>query len=370
MAPDSSSRIRHILGRALEGHGLDRAAALRLLELGPGGPRDEVFAAARELRRRFFGDGVFLYGFLYASTFCRNDCRFCCYRRASTRCRRYRKDPAEILAAARGLAAAGVHLLDLTMGEDPLLVAEPGLPALAALVRALSAETGLPVMVSPGVVAPVGLAALREAGAVWYALYQETHNRRLFARLRTGQDYDTRWQAKLEARRLGFLLEEGVLCGVGERPQDRVDSLEAMASLAADQVRAMSFVPQPGTPLGRRRPPGSAAELLMIAVMRLGLPDRLIPASLDVDGIDGLAARLAAGANVVSSLVLPGHGLAGVANAERDIEEGRRTLEAVRRVLEAQALSVASHERYAWYVARRQEQVSERRGPEPVAEGP
>ena len=63
----------------------------------------------------------------------------------------------------------------------------------------------------------------------------------------------------------------------------------------------------------------------MIAVMRLAMPDRLIPASLDVEGIAGLEARLEAGANVVTSIVPPQSGLAGVSQAELDIDAGLRT---------------------------------------------
>lgn len=49
--------------------------------------------------------------------------------------------------------------------------------------------------------------------------------------------------------------------------------------------------------------------------MRLLFPDKLIPASLDVDGISGLELRLMAGANVVTSIIPPNEGLAGVAQS-------------------------------------------------------
>jgi methylornithine synthase len=95
-------------------------------------------------------------------------------------------------------------------------------------------------------------------------------------------------------------------------------------------------------------------ELAAIAVLRLALPDRLIPASLDVAGLDGLERRLAAGANVVTSLIPPGQGLAGVAQSALDIEEGRRTVKEVREVLERCALAPASREEYLdWLEARK-----------------
>ncbi len=71
-------------------------------------------------------------------------------------------------------------------------------------------------MLSPGVVSGEALQQFAAAGADWYACYQETHNRALFARLRLHQSFDERLQAKRLARRYGMLVEEGILKGVGE----------------------------------------------------------------------------------------------------------------------------------------------------------
>jgi methylornithine synthase len=91
----------------------------------------------------------------------------------------------------------------------------------------------------------------------------------------------------------------------------------------------MTFVPQAGTPMAGAPSAGDSDELLTIAAMRLTMPGRFIPASLDVDGIAGLERRLQAGANVVTSIVPPTVGLAGVSQAELDIDEGYRTVHGV-----------------------------------------
>ena len=75
--------------------------------------------------------------------------------------------------------------------------------------------------------------------------------------------------------------------------------------------------------------PDPLREMLTIAVLRLKYPDRLIPATLDVAGLNGLQNRLAAGANVVTSLVPPGFGLAGVARKSLDIDDARRTVDGI-----------------------------------------
>ena len=100
--------------------------------------------------------------------------------------------------------------------------------------------------------------------------------------------------------------------------------------------------------------PNSLRELLIIAVLRLVFPDRLIPATLDVAGLAGLHSRLAAGANVVTSLVPPGFGLAGVAQSSLDIDEAKRTAGSIFPELEKLGLRAASSEDYiAWVENRR-----------------
>ena len=351
-ATSQAATVRTLCARALEGERLDRAALETLLAVDDERLAGEVFAAAREARARHFGDGVFLYGFVYFSTYCRNACTFCYYRADNPVPPRYRKSPDEVVEICTGLAASGVDLLDLTMGEDPALHDEPGYGTVVDLVRAVRSATGLPVMVSPGVLPAAALRDLRAAGADWYALYQETHSPELYAWLRVGQDFAARAAARRAARAAGLLVEDGILTGLGDTAADRARSVDAMRDAGWEQVRVMTFVPQEGTPLADVPPAGDLAELLTIAVLRLTLPDRLIPASLDVDGIRGLERRLVAGANVVTSIVPPTTGLAGVSNPVLDIAEGQRTVAGVLPHLERLGLRPAGREAYLATLAR------------------
>jgi len=321
-----------------------------------------LFKTARKIRERHFHKRIFLYGFLYTSTYCRNDCSFCFFRRSNPDSTRYRKDKSDILSAAMRLAESGVHLIDLTMGEDPVLfnATGDGFEQLLDLVVSLRKTTGLPVMVSPGVMSHIQLEMLAGAGASWYACYQETHNRRLFETLRPEQNFDTRMTAKINAHSKGLLIEEGLLCGVDETLDDISHSLMAMEELHADQIRSMTFIPQPGTPMAGSSPRGSHRETILTAVMRILFPDILIPASLDVDGIDGLKRRLDAGANVITSIVPPGAGLAGVARHSLGIEDGSRTVRAVSSVLAACGLEIATQEEYGHWITNRQKHILDR----------
>ena len=118
----------------------------------------------------------------------------------------------------------------------------------------------------------------------------------------------------------------------------------------------MRYVPHPATLPTADESEGHEQELNAIAVMRLCMPDRLIPASLDVDGLRGMAVRLAAGANVVTSIIPSGFGLSGVAS-ERDIATTLRDVAAVRSSLESLGYAVADQDAYRiWTEERKQQQ--------------
>lgn len=367
--PTSNQTLAQILNKAVDGRLLTKDEIVFLLEVEDEHQQDTIFKTARNLRRQHFGKKVFLYGFLYISTYCRNDCSFCFFRKSNIASQRYRKDEEEIVAAARELTESGVHLIDLTMGEDPAFLhnGHEGVGKFIRLVESVRTATGAPIMVSSGVVAETVLQQLATVGVTWYACYQETHQRNLYHRLRPGQRYDERFELKRSAHRLGLLIEEGVLRGVGESSGDIADSVEAMRFLDADQVRVMNFVPQKGTPLANRMPSDSRQELLTTAILRLSFPDRLVPASLDVDGLAGLKQRLRAGANVVTSLVPPGQGFAGVAQSSLDIADGKRTRNMVEPVLHESGLTPASSEEYLTWVKARQKVLAMKNMPEAIA---
>jgi len=361
---DSQSQLAKILDKAKREEILDGNEIVFLLGLTQENSIEAVFHAARELRSRHFGNRIFLYGFVYLSTYCRNECNFCYFRKSNALPERYRRDVSEIVEAAKSLAESGVHLIDLTLGEDPQYFEEQGFDGLIELIEAVREATDLPIMVSPGVVPADVLSDFARAGVSWYACYQETHNRKLFKRLRPGQGYDARLENKERAGPLGLLTEEGLLCGVGESARDIADSIEVMRSLEVSQMRAMSFVPQQGTPLQSWQEANRLREILTLAILRLVFPDRLIPATLDVEGLSGLQARLDAGANVVTSLVPPGFGLAGVAQSSLDIADARRTMNSIAPELEKLGLQAASLEDYASWIESRRAQIRSARSGE------
>lgn len=287
----------------------------------------KLFVQARQVRFQQTGYKIFVYGFIYLSTYCRNSCSFCSYSQKNTALPRYRKNKKDVLAIAKQLANDGVHLLDLTLGEDPYFLAEKGFSELLEMITEVKKETGLSIMVSPGVLPKPYYKKLKDVGADWYACYQENHNEKEFSRLRPEQDYMLRQNARKWAHEAGLLVEDGLLTGTGESIESIAQSMGSFQSAPLSQARIMSYIGHettiPMQSLSRD------TELRAISLIRLANPDYLIPASLDIDGLKGLKSRIEAGANLVTSIVPHGFGLCGVASQD-DIENQQRSVKAVK----------------------------------------
>ncbi|NLT38549.1 MAG: methylornithine synthase PylB [Methanomassiliicoccus sp.] len=318
------STVDGLLAKAWDQEHLTHDDIVNLLSVRNERDISMLFETAREIKERNFDNKVFLYGFVYFSTYCRNNCSFCFYRQSNDDSVRYRKTKEEIISLAVALEDAGVHLIDLTMGEDPRYHAGSK-QALLDVIQGVSDEVRTPIMASPGVIPKDLFNDMRNSGVDWFACYQETHNQALFTRLRPDQDYYERYMQKIWARRSGLLTEEGIMVGVGESIDDRATSIEVMLQEGVQQVRAMTFVPQKNTPMETVPTTTYLDELVTMAVMRLVHQDKLIPASLDIQGVSGLKPRLDAGANVITSIIPPEKGLAGVAQHVLEIDTGERS---------------------------------------------
>ncbi|AMK13703.1 pyrrolysine biosynthesis radical SAM protein PylB [methanogenic archaeon mixed culture ISO4-G1] len=306
---------------------------------------EELFAAARRVREKEFGKKIFTYGFVYFSTYCRNNCSFCIFRHSNDELGRYRKSVEEIVQLSAALQDSGINLSDLTMGEDPYMIAND-YEKFLEIVSAVKDQVGISIMASPGAMPQHMFTKVRDAGADFYACYQETYNRNLFESLRLNQSFDDRRNQKIWAMQAGLLAEDGMMIGLGENVRDRAETIAEMSSLGCGQIRAMTFVPQPNTPMQDYVQYDSTDELKAIAVMRLVNHDILIPCSLDVEGFAGFNSRLDAGANVITSIIPPSKNLAGVAQHEMDIENGNRSVAHVMEMLDKKGLRHATDAEY------------------------
>jgi biotin synthase len=264
-------------GRALldEGRSLTADELARLSRL-PDVAVPSLAALAHEVRLGRCGPTVEVEGILSAKTGgCPEDCQFC------SQSSRYDTsvqgmpflDTEEVLAAARETAKLGASEFCLVLavrGPD-----ERTLERILSLVPIVRDETGLHVAVSAGILEP-GQADRLAAGGV----HRYNHNletaRSFFDRIVTTHTWDERWQTCLDVKGAGMELCCGVLLGMGESDEQRLEIIGQLAALEPAEVPVNFLDPRPGTPLAIRRPVRPLEAIRWIALFRLGLPEVIL----------------------------------------------------------------------------------------------
>jgi FO synthase len=196
----------------------------------------------------------------------------------------------EVVAVAREGAAAGCHEALFTLGDKPELrysVArdelrelgvETTLEYLARAAQAVLDETGLLPHLNPGVMTRAELEALRPISASMGMMLETTADR-LSAR---GGPH---WASpdKIPARRLETIrlagelsipFTSGVLIGIGETREERIDALLALKALGEEhghvqEVIVQNFRAKPGTRMAAHPEPSLDDHLWTIAVARI-----------------------------------------------------------------------------------------------------
>jgi len=256
-----------------------------------GAPLAELLAAAAEVRDSAFGTRVTWSPkvFIPLTHLCQDKCGYCTFAQPPARVMAPYLDPDDVLAIARAGAVAGCHEALFTLGERPELrypvaaewLADHGytstvdyLVAMCALVRD---ETGLLPHANPGAMDTDELARLRGVSAS-QGMMLESLNPDLECHRGSPDKVPARRLATLEAAgALKIPYTTGILCGIGESRQDRIDALEAIAAAHqrhghVQEVIVQNFLPKPGTAMFRSPACPEDEYLWSVAAARLILP--------------------------------------------------------------------------------------------------
>ena len=117
----STGRVREILSRALEiSEALPPEDAAALLAVTAPGLLEEIYQAAREVKRKVYDNRVVTFAPLYASNFCVNNCLYCGFRSGNGGAVRRKLSMDEIRSEAEALAGRiGHKRIVFVTGEHP-----------------------------------------------------------------------------------------------------------------------------------------------------------------------------------------------------------------------------------------------------------
>lgn len=229
-------------------------------------------AVAHEVRLAWCGPEVEVEGIVSARTGgCPEDCGFCSQsaRFDSPVVATPFLDPASVVAAARETAALGASEFCIVLavrGPD-----ERTMGRLEELVPLVRRETGLQVAISAGILDEAQAARLAAAGTHRYNHNLETA-RSFFPQVVTTHSWEERFDTCRLVRDAGMELCCGVLLGMGETVDQRLELLAQVRDVDPSEVPVNFLNPRPGTPLGDRRPVEPLEAIRWIALFRLALP--------------------------------------------------------------------------------------------------
>jgi FO synthase len=264
----------------------EEARALVDCELGP-----LLHAAAR--RRDAVHGSVISYSrkvFIPLTRLCRDVCHYCTFAHPPRKNERAYLSLDEVLAIARAGQAAGCKEALFTLGDQPerryrsaadelfRLGHRTTLSYLAQAARVVHEQTGLLPHLNPGHLAPADVAALRTA-SVSQGLMLESVSERLCEpggpHHGSPDKYPGARLASIRAageQRVPFT--SGILIGIGETREERIDSLLALRELNdryghIQEIIIQNFRPKPGTRMAHWPAPSLEDHLWTIAIARL-----------------------------------------------------------------------------------------------------
>ena len=253
-----------------------------------GAPLTELMARAARLRDDTFGTRMTFSPkvFIPLTMLCRDRCGYCTFAKAPARLRSPYLSLDEVLHIARAGRAAGCHEALFTLGEGP----EDRYPAaaewltdhgytstvdyLTSACAAVLEETGLLPHANAGALSAADLATLRTVSASQGMMIEST-NPDLDAHRSAPDKIPARRLATMEAAgELAIPFTTGLLVGIGESRQDRLDTLEAISASHTrhghvQEVIVQNFLPKAGTSMHRHAPCPTDEFLWTIAVARL-----------------------------------------------------------------------------------------------------
>ncbi|MXW95402.1 MAG: biotin synthase BioB [Acidimicrobiaceae bacterium] len=233
-------------------------------------------ALAHEVRLAWAGPVVEVEGILSAKTGgCGEDCHFCSQSAVfDTQVKATPfLDTEEVLAAARETAELGATEFCMVLavrGPD-----RRTMDRVIELTGLVSAETGLNVAISAGILTRDQAFELAAAGVHRYNHNLET-SRSFFGRVVTTHSFDERVDTCTYVREAGMELCCGVLLGMGESVEQRLELIEQIRAVEPCEVPINFLNPRPGTPLQIRRPVGALEAIRWIALFRLALPSVIL----------------------------------------------------------------------------------------------
>jgi len=270
-------------------HPLTREEALLLAAQGP---LMDLLAAATQLRAQGKGTVITFSKkvFIPLTTLCRDYCSYCTFRKDPGQPGAHFMTPDEVLMLAERGRQAGCKEALFSLGDQPEKIFPEAreflsrqgysrtLDYLAAMCELVLEKTGLLPHANPGLMDRAALVRLKDSNASVGLMLENVSPRLMRDGLPHAKAPDKvpvlRLRTIEEAGKLSIAFTTGILIGIGETMEERIDSLFAIRSLHEkyghiQEVIIQNFRAKPEIPMAAHPEPSLEDMLRTIALARL-----------------------------------------------------------------------------------------------------
>ena len=266
----------------------------------------ELFCRADEIRRKIYGDKVYIRGLIEFTNYCKNDCYYCGIRNSNKTAERYRLSKEDILACCKEGYSLGFRTFVLQGGEDSFYTDE----LLCSVISEIRKNyPDCAITLSIGEKKKQSYKAFFEAGANRYLLRHETADNAHYSKLHPAyMSLENRKRCLFDLKEIGYQVGSGFMVGSPFQTIDNIISdLRFLQELKPDMIGIGPYITHAETPFAGYSNGSLELTLRLISILRLLFPYALIPSTTALGTIapNGRELGLKAGANVVMPNLSP-----------------------------------------------------------------
>ncbi|MCP4374724.1 MAG: [FeFe] hydrogenase H-cluster radical SAM maturase HydG [bacterium] len=180
----SAAEIREIIAKSLAKEPLNLNETSALLRCEEPELIEEIFDAARTLKRNVYGNRIVLFAPLYIGNDCVNDCLYCAFRSSNAEAVRRTLTPDEISQQVTALEDSGHKRLILVFGEHPKYDAEFMARTVENVYSVTSGHGEIRrVNINAAPLDHDGYKIMHDAGIGTYQVFQETYHHESYAKI-------------------------------------------------------------------------------------------------------------------------------------------------------------------------------------------
>ena len=265
-----------------------------------------LFEEARSVREMHYGKDVYISGLIEFTNYCKNYCYYCGIRKSNSNLSRYRLTEDEILACCEKGYELGFCTFVLQGGEDGYFTDE----RICSIVRTIKEQfPDCAITLSVGEKSRESYEQFWKAGAERYLLRHETYNTCHYGKLHPGNMSAQNRQACLwNLKELGYQVGAGFMVGSPYQTAEHLaEDMMFLKELSPQMVGIGPYIPHKDTPFAKEEAGTLELSLYMLGLVRLMLPEVLLPATTALGTIadNGRELGILAGANVFMPNLTP-----------------------------------------------------------------